>query len=92
MEDQWENYNGPCGSGPAAQSQTVVTLLDCFDLHNDSLVLERPVPCMELLDFIVTRGYILQEHLAKEITKQLVDALIEVHFKGSTQHCGVNVE
>ncbi|KAK2875603.1 hypothetical protein Q8A73_024031 [Channa argus] len=66
----------------AAETSAVVTLLDWCDLHNELiLVLERPVPCMELLDFIITRGYILQEHLAKEITKHLVDALLEVHSK-----------
>ncbi|KAF3691357.1 Serine/threonine-protein kinase pim-1 [Channa argus] len=67
----------------AAENSAVVTLLDWCNLHSEAiLVLERPVPCMDLVDFMVTRGYILQEHLAKVITKQLVDALIEVHSKG----------
>ncbi|KAF3691348.1 Serine/threonine-protein kinase pim-1 [Channa argus] len=67
----------------AAETSAVVALLDWCDLPNELiLVLERPVPCMDLVKFMVTRGYILQEHEAKVITKQLVDTLIEVHSKG----------
>ncbi|KAK2836038.1 hypothetical protein Q5P01_016522 [Channa striata] len=66
----------------AAETSAVVNLLDwCYLCNEVILVLERPVPCMDLVDFMVTRGYILQEHEAKVITKQLVDALIELHFK-----------
>ncbi|XP_056267353.1 serine/threonine-protein kinase pim-2-like [Pseudoliparis swirei] len=69
---------------PAAEgTSTAVALLDWYDLDLELiLVLERPVPCMDLIDYINSRGYHLPEHEAKTIAKQLVDALIEVHSRG----------
>ncbi|KAL7397762.1 hypothetical protein ABVT39_027549 [Epinephelus coioides] len=61
----------------------VVTLLDWYDLDNELiLVLERPVPCSDLINYMNSRESVLQEHEAKAITKQLVNALIEVHSRG----------
>ncbi|XP_076012130.1 serine/threonine-protein kinase pim-2-like [Genypterus blacodes] len=60
----------------------VVALLDCFDLDDELiLVMERPVPCMDLLDYIKSSGG-LQEHIAKVKLKQLVDAAVHMKSKG----------
>ncbi|KAI3377019.1 hypothetical protein L3Q82_000041 [Scortum barcoo] len=60
-----------------------VTLLDWYDLSLEViLVLERPVPCVDLVDYANSRMSPLPEHEAKIITKQLVDALIEIHARG----------
>ncbi|XP_010733991.3 serine/threonine-protein kinase pim-2 isoform X1 [Larimichthys crocea] len=67
-----------------AESETsaVVTLLDWYDLDNSLiLVLERPVPCMTLSDYVNRRQFPMQEHETKIIIKQLVDSLIEIHSK-----------
>ncbi|XP_018540941.1 serine/threonine-protein kinase pim-2 [Lates calcarifer] len=71
--------------GPRAAAETcaAVTLLDWYDVDYELiLVLERPVPCMDLIDYISSKGFSLQEHEAKIIMKQLVDAIIEVHSRG----------
>ncbi|XP_027131755.1 serine/threonine-protein kinase pim-1 [Larimichthys crocea] len=68
-----------------AESETsaVVTLLDWFDLRDVLiLILERPDPSMDLFDYIHSRQDPMKEHKAKIITRQLVDALIEIHSKG----------
>uniref|UniRef100_A0A8C2XLQ6 Serine/threonine-protein kinase n=1 Tax=Cyclopterus lumpus TaxID=8103 RepID=A0A8C2XLQ6_CYCLU len=71
---------------PAAEgTSTVVTLLDWYDIDLELiLVLERPVPCMDLVEFINSKDYSLPEHEAKvrNHNKQLVEALIEVHSRG----------
>uniref|UniRef100_UPI0037E7197B serine/threonine-protein kinase pim-2-like n=1 Tax=Semicossyphus pulcher TaxID=241346 RepID=UPI0037E7197B len=68
---------------PAAETSAIVTLLDWYDLDRDLiLVLERPVPCCDLYDYVESRGSSLQEHEAKTIAKQLVDAVIEIHSRG----------
>uniref|UniRef100_A0A7N6ACJ1 non-specific serine/threonine protein kinase n=2 Tax=Anabas testudineus TaxID=64144 RepID=A0A7N6ACJ1_ANATE len=65
------------------QTSAAVTLLDWYDLDSELiLVLERPVPCLDLIDYMNTRGKYLDEYEAKIIVKQLVNALIEVHSKG----------
>ncbi|TKS74179.1 Serine/threonine-protein kinase pim-2 [Collichthys lucidus] len=67
-----------------AESETsaVVTLLDWYDLDNSLiLVLERPVPCMTLQEYVNRRQFPMQEHETKIIIKQLVDSLIEIHSK-----------
>ncbi|XP_074530846.1 serine/threonine-protein kinase pim-1-like [Halichoeres trimaculatus] len=66
-------------SGPSA----VVALLDWFDLGEELiLVLERPVPCMDLFDYLSTWGSNIPERQAKVIAKQLLDALIEIESRG----------
>ncbi|XP_044079477.1 serine/threonine-protein kinase pim-2-like isoform X2 [Siniperca chuatsi] len=67
----------------AAGSSAAITLLDWYDLDYELiLILERPVPCLDLIEYMNYRGSTLQEHEAKTIAKQLVDALIEVHSRG----------
>lgn len=54
--------------GPRAAAETcaAVTLLDWYDVDYELiLVLERPVPCMDLIDYISSKGFSLQEHEAK---------------------------
>ncbi|XP_029303891.1 serine/threonine-protein kinase pim-1-like [Cottoperca gobio] len=56
-----------------------VALLDWYDLDQELvLVLERPVPAEDLLQYIKVNGGSLQEEEAKIILKQLVDATIEL--------------
>ncbi|KAK5868903.1 hypothetical protein PBY51_009878 [Eleginops maclovinus] len=65
------------------ESSAIISLHDWYSLDSELiLVMERPVPCMDMIDYLNSRPSILQEHEAKEITRQLVDALIEVHSKG----------
>ncbi|XP_034546095.1 serine/threonine-protein kinase pim-1-like [Notolabrus celidotus] len=69
----------PPESGPSA----VVGLLNWYVVGQELiLVLERPVPCMELGDYFRTRQFPMPEHEVKVIGKQLVDALIEIHSRG----------
>ncbi|XP_074481135.1 serine/threonine-protein kinase pim-2-like [Sebastes fasciatus] len=68
-------------SGSAASSAPV-SLLDWYDLEQELiLVLERPVPCMDMATYIWSKGGSLKEEEAKIILKQLVDALIELEDK-----------
>nr|XP_004566050.2 serine/threonine-protein kinase pim-1-like [Maylandia zebra] len=60
--------------GPVGASAPV-SLLDWFDLGTELiLVLERPVPAVDLHDYITANGGCLPEEKAKVILKQLVDA------------------
>ncbi|KAF7650653.1 hypothetical protein LDENG_00122640, partial [Lucifuga dentata] len=59
-----------------------VELLDWFDLGEEVvLVMERPVPCSDLFEFIRDRGC-LKEDMAKEIQKQLLDAAMNILSNG----------
>ncbi|KAM8740996.1 serine/threonine-protein kinase pim-1-like [Acanthopagrus schlegelii] len=52
-----------------------VSLLDWYDLNQELiLVMERPVPAIDLSDYIEVNGGSLSEEKAKIILKQLVDA------------------
>ncbi|XP_071264584.1 serine/threonine-protein kinase pim-2-like [Salvelinus alpinus] len=63
--------------------RAAVALLDWFELDQELvLVLERPVPCMDLYDYIQMRGGTLQEEHARVILRQLVEAMREVHSRG----------
>ncbi|XP_042372983.1 serine/threonine-protein kinase pim-3-like, partial [Plectropomus leopardus] len=66
--------------GPESLGRSAaVTLLDWFDLeHELLLVMERPVPSMDLLSFIEDKGP-LSEDQAKDIMKQLVEGAIQMH-------------
>ncbi|XP_034563208.1 serine/threonine-protein kinase pim-1-like [Notolabrus celidotus] len=69
----------PLESGPSA----VVGLLNWYIVGQELiLVLERPVPCMELCDYFETGQRPMLEHEVKIIGKQLVDAFIEIHSRG----------
>ncbi|XP_034451506.1 serine/threonine-protein kinase pim-2-like [Hippoglossus hippoglossus] len=60
-----------------------VSILDWYDLDQEVLlVMERPVPSMDLLRFINNNFGPLAEDVAKIIMKQLVDAAIDMQAKG----------
>ncbi|XP_037623657.1 serine/threonine-protein kinase pim-1-like [Sebastes umbrosus] len=78
-------------SGSAASSAPV-SLLDWYDLeHELILVLERPVPCVDLATYICSKGGSLKEEEAKIIMKQLLDAAIELQDK-SIFHRDIKVQ
>ncbi|XP_068191536.1 serine/threonine-protein kinase pim-2-like [Antennarius striatus] len=61
----------------------VVALLDWYDLKNQLvLVLERPLHCMDLLEYMERLTSPLEECEAKILGKQLVDSINEIHSKG----------
>ncbi|KAF7648597.1 hypothetical protein LDENG_00154260, partial [Lucifuga dentata] len=69
--------------GLMASSRGMVQLLDWFDLDEEVIIiLERPVPCINLLNFLENASGRLQEDLAKEIMKQLLDAAAETLSAG----------
>ncbi|XP_066506166.1 serine/threonine-protein kinase pim-2-like [Hoplias malabaricus] len=60
-----------------------VGILDWLELQDEVVVvMERPVPSMDLIDYLEARGGYLDEEEAKEILKQLVQAMIDIHSKG----------
>ncbi|CAJ1051898.1 serine/threonine-protein kinase pim-1-like isoform X2 [Xyrichtys novacula] len=64
-------------------TSAVVALLDWYDLEEELiLVLERPVPCMDLFDYVLRTESHITESEEIILTKQLVDALIEIHSRG----------
>ncbi|XP_037617609.1 calcium-dependent protein kinase 1-like isoform X5 [Sebastes umbrosus] len=67
----------------AAGTSAVVSLLDWYNLGNELiLVLERPVPCMDLYDYLESIQLPIEEKIARIITKQLVEGLQEVQSRG----------
>lgn len=67
-----------------AKVKNVIHLLDYF-LHQDRwiLVLERPEHCCDLYDFICERPHGLDERLARDFLRQIIQILADVH------QCGV---
>ncbi|CAJ1057064.1 serine/threonine-protein kinase pim-1-like [Xyrichtys novacula] len=64
-------------------TSAAVALLDWYDLEEELiLVLERPVTCMDLHCYVLETGSHITESEGKILTKQLVDALIEIHSRG----------
>ncbi|XP_047197800.1 serine/threonine-protein kinase pim-1 [Hippoglossus stenolepis] len=60
-----------------------VSILDWYDLDQEViLVMERPVPSMDLLRFMDENYGPMAEDVAKIIMKQLVDAAIDLQAKG----------
>ena len=60
----------------------VVKLIDCFERHDSFIiVMERPEPCKDLFDFITEKG-MLEEQLARNFFRQVVETLIACHRKG----------
>lgn len=52
--------------GITTQSNTVVDLLDWYELPGELiLILERPVPCMDLYDYLATKASIIHERKAQ---------------------------
>ncbi|XP_071395239.1 serine/threonine-protein kinase pim-2-like [Centroberyx affinis] len=74
------------GGEPGSPGQNAaVTLLDHYELDQELiLVMERPAPCMDLFDYVKESGGSLQEHEAKILLRQLVEAMLEIHGKGVT--------
>ncbi|XP_071397805.1 serine/threonine-protein kinase pim-1-like [Centroberyx affinis] len=72
------------GAGPDSVGTTAaVTLLDWFELPEELiLVLERPVPSTDLINYLEARGDSIREGEAKTIMKQLVDAAAVMHSEG----------
>ncbi|XP_074483485.1 uncharacterized protein LOC141763095 [Sebastes fasciatus] len=67
----------------AAGTSAVVSLLDWYNLGNELiLVLERPAPCMDLYDYLVSIQLSIQEDMGRIITKQLVEGLQEIQSRG----------
>ncbi|XP_075318471.1 serine/threonine-protein kinase pim-2-like [Odontesthes bonariensis] len=60
-----------------------ITLLDHFDLEDEViLVMERPVPCVDLHTYRRRKGGYLEEADAMVIFRQIVDAAFEMHSNG----------
>ncbi|XP_030590896.1 serine/threonine-protein kinase pim-2-like [Archocentrus centrarchus] len=71
------------GGGPeSVGTHAAVSILDWYDLEQEVLlVMERPVPCVNLLTYMQNNVGPLEEHVAKNIMRQLVDAAIKMHTK-----------
>ncbi|GLD46413.1 serine/threonine-protein kinase PSK1-like protein [Lates japonicus] len=70
------------GGPESTCSSAIISLLDWYDLDQELiLVLERPVPCVDLSQYVRENGGSLQEHEAKVIMRQLVEAAMELHSK-----------
>ncbi|XP_053489832.1 uncharacterized protein LOC128613213 isoform X1 [Ictalurus furcatus] len=64
-------------------SKNVLQLLDWFDMPNYFLlVLERPVPCMDVYSLCMSQKGVLDELLAKIIMLQVVEAARYCHNRG----------
>jgi len=60
----------------------VVKLIDCFERHDSFIiVMERPEPCKDIFDFITEKRN-LEEHLARNFFRQVVETVIACHAKG----------
>ena len=60
----------------------VVRILDCFERHDSYIiVMERPEPCKDLFDFITEKG-MLEEQMARNFFRQVVETVIACHRKG----------
>ncbi|XP_059209840.1 serine/threonine-protein kinase pim-2 [Centropristis striata] len=70
--------------GPGSLGKhAAVSLLDWYDLGPEVLlVMERPVPCEDLLTYLENNNGLLREDQAKNIMKQLVEAAVKMHSLG----------
>ncbi|XP_076012969.1 serine/threonine-protein kinase pim-2-like [Genypterus blacodes] len=74
-------YFAMCGQDSLTRDTPTVALLDCFDLDDEVvLVMERPEPCMDLSQYIKVFGH-MDENMAKNIHRQVVDAAIHMHLR-----------
>ncbi|KAJ8364682.1 hypothetical protein SKAU_G00135130 [Synaphobranchus kaupii] len=70
------------GSGHPAP-KGIVRLLEWFKVPTEVLlVLERPVPCEDLFDYVSNRGVHLGEEETKVIMRQLLEAVQVIHDRG----------
>ncbi|XP_044058543.1 serine/threonine-protein kinase pim-2-like [Siniperca chuatsi] len=70
--------------GPESMGKSAaVSLLDWYELDQEVLlVMERPVPSVDLLNYLYNNDGPLEEDQAKNIMKQLVKAAIKMHSEG----------
>jgi len=60
----------------------VVKLIDFFERHDSFIIImERPEPCKDLFDFITEKG-VLEEQLARNFFRQVVETVLACHRKG----------
>ena len=60
----------------------VIRLIDFYERHDSFIyVMEKPVPCKDLFDFITEKG-MLEEQLARNFFRQVVETVIACHAKG----------
>ncbi|XP_046904290.1 serine/threonine-protein kinase prk-2-like [Hypomesus transpacificus] len=71
------------GEARFGDGQAAVELLNWYELDQELIiVLERPVPAVELFDYIQERGGCLPEDQAKIILRQVVEAMVNFHSWG----------
>ena len=60
----------------------VIRLIDCYERHDSFIIImERPEPCKDLFDFITEKGC-LEEQLARNFFRQVVETVVACHRKG----------
>ena len=60
----------------------VIKLLDFYERQDSFIyVMEKPAPCKDLFDFITEKG-MLEEQMARNFFRQVVETLIACHRKG----------
>ncbi|KAM3877737.1 serine/threonine-protein kinase pim-1-like [Diretmus argenteus] len=60
-----------------------VALLDWYEKDEKLiLVMERPTPSMDLLEYVNESDGVLREHEAKILIKQLLSGILDIHSKG----------
>jgi len=84
----WGQVNGErvplevCLMNVVSGTPGVVKLIDCFERHDSFIiVMERPEPCKDLFDYITEKRN-LEEHLARNFFRQVVETVIACHAKG----------
>lgn len=84
----WGQVNGErvplevCLMNVVSGTPGVVKLIDCFERHDSFIiVMERPEPCKDLFDFITEKRN-LEEVLARNFFRQVVETVIACHAKG----------
>merc|ERR1712141_547889 len=60
----------------------VIRLVDFYERHDSFIyVMEKPSPCKDLFDFITEKG-LLEEQLARNFFRQVVETVIACHRRG----------
>ncbi|XP_022625011.1 serine/threonine-protein kinase pim-1-like [Seriola dumerili] len=71
------------GGPESVGTSAAVSLLDWYEREQEVLlVMERPLPCVDLLEYLQDNDGPLEEDVAKNIMRQLVEAAREMHSKG----------